>query len=164
MSTLTPEQSKDIWNMIKDIKVGMLTTTCADTFHSRPMHNVQKEEDFTDKLYFFTAANSGKVEEIEENAQVCVTYADHGRETYVCFAGPVRITQDRSLIQKFWNPAMKAYFPEGENGPNVALLEIQIEHAEYWDSTSSRMVQFFEFLKANITGERPNLGEHRHVL
>lgn len=36
-----------------------------------------------------------------------------------------------------------------------------VTHAEYWDINASRMVQFFEFVKANITGEQPKLGENQ---
>jgi hypothetical protein len=35
--------------------------------------------------------------------------------------------------------------------------------AELWDGPSSKAVAAFEFVKAQLTGEKPNLGENRKV-
>ena len=37
--------------------------------------------------------------------------------------------------------------------PDIALLKVDVEQAEYWDSASSTMVQLVGLLKAVTTGE-----------
>ena len=45
--------------------------------------------------------------------------------------------------------------------PNARVLEIEPSTAELWDGPASSLVAAFEFAKARITGEKPNLGENR---
>ena len=35
--------------------------------------------------------------------------------------------------------------------------------AELWDGPASKAVAMYEFAKARVTGEKPNLGENRKV-
>ena len=51
----------------------------------------------------------------------------------------------------------------GPDDPNVCLLQIAPLTAELWDGPASALVTAFEFAKAKLTGEQPNLGENRKV-
>jgi general stress protein 26 len=63
------------------------------------------------------------------------------------------IVTDRTKIEELWNPIHKAWFPKGVDDPNLVLLKISVEQAEYWDSPSSTIVQVAGFVKALVTGE-----------
>ena len=156
---ITTEQGQKLWSLIKGIKVGMLVSESGEHMHARPMHLVQ--QDFTDTIWFFTGRDAQKTQEVVAEHNVCIAFADHGSETYVSLSGTARLNHDRAKINQFWNPFVGAYFPGGKDDPNLVLLEIAIDGAEYWDSTSSRMVQLFKFMRANITREPPQLGENR---
>ena len=43
------------------------------------------------------------------------------------------------------------------------MLRIEPLTAELWDGPASAVVTAFEFAKAKLTGEQPNLGENRKV-
>lgn len=58
---------------------------------------------------------------------------------------------------------LKSWFPEGKDDPNIALLKVDVDQAEYWDAPGSRMVVAFDYLKARITGTAPQLGENKKV-
>jgi len=47
--------------------------------------------------------------------------------------------------------------------PNVCLLRVDPLTAELWDGPASAVVEAFEFAKARLTSEKPNLGENRKV-
>ena len=58
----------------------------------------------------------------------------------------------------------KAWFPGGPTDPDLALLQVRITQAEYWDVTDSKMVQLAKMAKAAVTGEPPrNMGEHKEL-
>jgi len=156
---MTQEQSKEIWDLIKDIKVVMLTTQDDGVLRARPMHHAQDEFDGT--LWFFTAKSSGKIEELQRHNQVCLSYADPNSETYVSLSGDVGFTDDKALIDKFWNSFTSAWFPDGKDDPDITLMEIRVTQAESWDSTSNSMVQLYGILKANMTGEKPDFGDNK---
>ncbi|MGB3465096.1 MAG: pyridoxamine 5'-phosphate oxidase family protein, partial [Cyclobacteriaceae bacterium] len=118
----SPEHKALIWNLIKDVKVGMLTTVSEDndgSFHARPMSLVQEAYDGT--IYFFTHKNSAKVfEVVTEDREVGLTFSEPSNQVYVSLSGHAKVTQDTELIDKYWNPGVAAWFPEGKNSRDVA--------------------------------------------
>jgi general stress protein 26 len=149
-------------SLIKDIHFAMLTTVCRDgSLRSRPM--ATQHDDFDGVLWFFTDVKSAKVHEIEDDQHVNVSYADPGSNTYVSVSGRATLVRDKVILKELWNPMYKAYFPKGLQDPNVALLRVAVERAEYWDSPSSTLVQLGGFVKAVVTGRRVDGGENEKM-
>lgn len=160
---MNAEQAKELWSHLDKMKVAMLCTMHKDGhMHSRPMHHVDQKKDFDGTIYFYTAIDSDKVEDIKTDPHVCLNYADHPREDYMCVTGKTSVTQDKSLIEKFWSPMNKAFF-DGPDDPRLCMLAIEVETAELWDTASNRMVQFFEFMKASLTNGKPDVGEYKKL-
>jgi general stress protein 26 len=153
-----------VWAMIKDIKVAMMATHAdGEHFHARPMVATQRE--FAEgTLWFFTDKRSRKVDELESNDRVLLAYADWDSQNYVSVDGRARIVEDRQKIAELWSEGMRIWFPQGKDDPNIALLAVTVDSAEYWDSPSSTMVHAYGYLKAVTTGQRPNPGESARVL
>ncbi|WMX17216.1 MULTISPECIES: pyridoxamine 5'-phosphate oxidase family protein [unclassified Aureispira] len=158
----SPEHKALIWNLIKDIKIGMLTTQENDTkdsLRARPMSLVQDAYDGT--LYFFTAKSAAKVYEVkEEKKEVCITFSDPKNQVYVSLSGKAEVTQDKDLINQYWNKGVSAWFPNGRQDGEVAMLVVKIYKGEHWNADESKVVQLFELVKANLLDERPEIGEH----
>jgi hypothetical protein len=51
----------------------------------------------------------------------------------------------------------------GPDDPNLRVLRIAPHTAELWDGPASTAVVTFEFLKAELTGGVPDLGQNRKV-
>ncbi len=153
METKTDDQSiKKLAELIKDVRIAMLTTADTDGWlRSRPMATQQTE--FNGNLYFFTDSTSAKAHEIERDRHVNVSYAKPEDEVYVSVSGTARISKDRAKLEELWSFIHKAWFPKGLEDPNLALLEVNVEKAEYWDSPSSTVVQLYGFAKAILTGK-----------
>lgn len=140
-------------SLIKDFKVAMLTTIePGGQLRSRPMAT-QKTE-FDGQLWFFTELDSAKVDEIDREQQVGVSYANPDQQIYVSVSGTARVVRDRARIEELWSPLYKAFFPKGLDDPNIALLRVDAEQAEYWDSPSGKLVQLAGFVKAIATGKQ----------
>ena len=58
---------------------------------------------------------------------------------------------------------LKAWFPEGLDDPKIALLKVDILQGEYWDASSSKIVQFFKILKSIVKGKEYEGGENKKV-
>ena len=86
---------------------------------------------------------------------------------YVVFRHLTRQRTSQNKIEKLWNPALLAWFPEGMTDPSIVLLKVHVEEAEYWDSPSSAVVQVLGFAKAVLTGkhmdQEASAGVHRSV-
>jgi general stress protein 26 len=141
---------------IKGIKIAMLTTVDQDgSLRSRPMGT--QDVEFDGDLWFFTADPSGKSEEVKHQQQVNVSYANNGSHNYVSVSGWAMLVHDKARMKEYWNPIYKVWFPQGLDTPDIALMRVTVEKAEYWESPSGKLVQLANFVKAVTTGD-PSLG------
>jgi general stress protein 26 len=149
-------QTQKLWNMIKSIRFAMLTSEDGDQLRSRPMAASQRE--FDGNLWFFTRADAHKVAEVKEDSRVGVSYADPDRQNYVSLSGRAHLVRDRDAINEHWSEAVRVWFPKGKDDPEIALLKVEVQQAEYWDAPSSTMVHAYGYAKAMLTGEPPHPG------
>jgi general stress protein 26 len=155
------EQFKKIHELIKDIRVAMLMTEGSDgKLHSRPM--ATQEAEFDGNIWFLSRQSSGKVTDIQHQAQVNLAYSD-GKHTFVTLSGKAEIQKDREKIDELWNPLYKAWFPEGKDDPEVTVIKVQVEDAEYWEAPANAIVRNVKMLSAAITGGNVSVGEHDKV-
>ena len=148
--------------LIHGIKVAMMTTVEEDgTLRSRPMWT--HDRDFDGELWFFTREHSPKVDEVERDSHVSLSYSDTARDRYVSVSGVARLVLDKEKARELWNPTLKAWFPKGLDDPELALLCVKVSKAEYWDTPNSRMVQLVGFVKGVLTGEPYHPGDNEKV-
>ncbi|NHE57222.1 pyridoxamine 5'-phosphate oxidase family protein [Cyclobacterium plantarum] len=158
----SPEHKKLIWDLIKDIKVGMLVTQDENedgVMRARPMSLVQDAYDGS--LFFYTPKSDAKAFEIEQDRDICLTFSNPKDNVYVSLSGKAKISEDQNLIDRYWNPWVAAWFKNGKKDPDLGMLVVKINKGEHWDSKNNKLVQLFEIAKSSlIKSETPNLGEN----
>ena len=122
-----------------------------------------QQVEFDGDLWFFTSASSEKVHDVQHERHVNVSFADPGDNRYVSVSGVAETVRDPTKARQLWNPTYKAWFPNGLDDPDLALLRVRVERAEYWDSPSGPVVQLVGFMKAMTGGTRYQAGEHREI-
>lgn len=157
--------AQQLWSLIKDIRFGMFTHRHASgRLHSHPLTTQNKSVDEDSRLYFFVSRTSEIVTHIQQDASVNVAYASPSDDSYVSVSGDAAIIEDAAKKEALWSPMAKAWFPDGPADPNMALLEVRIRQAEFWDVKESKMVQLVKMAKAAVTGEPPrDLGDHKEL-
>ena len=149
--------------MIKDIDLCMLTTVDeSDDLHSRPM-SLNSHVDESGNLWFFTSSNSHKTSEIERVPNVNISFVDTRQQRYVSVSGSAELVQDRQKIKELWKPVLKAWFPDGPDQRDLALLKVKMKKAEYWDGPSSTISQAVSFISAIVTGKQVEMGENKKL-
>jgi general stress protein 26 len=149
-------------DLIDAAKIAMLTTEEADgSLRSRPLATLQLDSE--GHLWFFTAMSSGKVEEIDQHRKVNLSYANVDKQDYVSVSGHARLLRDREKMKQLWTRWVEPWFPNGVDDPDLALLEVTIDEAEYWDAPASRMQRFFGLTRALSSGDTSGMGEHGKV-
>ncbi len=163
--TLSTSSKRDIdhlENLIRGIRIAMMTTVCKDgSLCSRPM--ATQAPPFDGGLWFFTKADSAKVGEVEEEGQVNVTYENSEESVYVSLSGRATLVQDRQMIEKLWHEDLRVWFPDGVNDPQLALLRVDVDKWAYWDAQSNAMSEHNGTLKDAPAEVAPDLGDHRRV-
>ncbi len=150
--------------LLKNFNTVMLVTMDGGKCHARPMAVARVDEN-TD-VWLFTSRDSPKVREIVADSNVQVIGQDSWTSCVV-LAGRAHVVEDRPMIRDMWKPALKVWFPGGAEDPNIVLLHIKGERAEYWDSTGmNRFSYLYQSIKALATGTTPEIsngGQHGNV-
>jgi len=146
--------------MITDVEVAMLTTVDADgDFHSRPM--MTQANEFDGDVWFFAHSESDKVEEIRNNPNVNVAYADDG--DYVSIAGTARLVYDVDKKKDLWQDKLSVWFEEGPESDSVVLIHVESKSAQYWDIIPGAIGQMINRAKVALTGDKDAAGDSAKV-
>lgn len=155
-------QIAEVKSKIDAIRFAMFTTIDAqDRLTSCPM--TKQEMDGEGNLWFFTSSQTELWENIAAHPQVNLSFAEPEDNVYVSISGRAERVVDRARIKDMWNPAVQAWFPAGPDDPHAMLVKVVTDSAEYWDSSSSTMVQLYKMAKAVLTGTTPEETEHGKV-
>jgi general stress protein 26 len=159
MANNTAGDIERVWELMKKIGFAMLVTRDGEKLRARPMSAYLERED--NAIYFLTDARRHKDEEIAHNPQVNLSFADAGRQKYVSVSGSAVISNDRAKIKQVFSTPAKAWWDSAED-PNIRVLKITPEDAEFWDSPGT-LTSYVKMTAAAITGARPDLGDNRKV-
>jgi len=146
------EAAKKFKKLVNDINVCMFITNHEKDEHTRPMATIEVEDNGT--LWFFTDIRSIKVEEVSVEKTVHLVYAHPGKESYVDVWGKASVLTDRKLIKDKWKTIVKAWFPNGSDDPNLALLKVTPSNIYYWDAETGKMVAFLKMAASVVTGKQ----------
>jgi general stress protein 26 len=147
------------WDLMKKIGFAMLVTRDGNKLRARPMSAYLARDE--NMIYFLTDARHHKDEEIARNPQVNLSFADAGSQTYVSLTGTAAVSNDRNKIRDLFTTTAKAWWDSAED-PNIRLLKITPDDAEFWDSPGT-VVSYVKMAAAAVTGTRPNIGDNRKV-
>jgi general stress protein 26 len=150
----------ELARLIEGIPVAMVTTrTDDDMLGSRPMLLERLEQDGT--LTFLTHLSSEKVHEVSRDPRVNVAFVSDKGDRYVSVSGNATATHDTARMHTLWKPTYRAWFPQGPDDPDSAIMTIGIERIEYWDVPTSRLVRVWCAIKALATGQVVEAGKHQ---
>jgi len=148
-----------LWPLIKDMKFAMFTTHDGNGhLDSRPM-TTQNNTMPDDKLWFFMSVKGGAAQELAQQPQVNISYADLGKDVYVSVSGSAQVVDDKAQKQALWTKFAQAWFPGGVDDPDLALVRVTVNYAHYWNTSENKLTQLLVMAKAVFTGEKPDLGE-----
>jgi general stress protein 26 len=147
-----------IWKHVKEIGTCMMVTLKpGGGVRARPMRGVADEPG--NVIWFFTDKDTDKDEDVQRDPAACLTFADPHDQTYVSLSGRLSLIHDRDQIAAHWTEGAEIYYPNGKDDNSIVLMKFTAENGEYWDAPSSPIVMAIEFLKAKVSGERPELGK-----
>ena len=150
-----------VYDLADDIGVCMLTSKAGKTLRSRPMH--AKIDHDAGVITFLTDVRHHKDDEIAADPDVCLSFAKPGSQNYVSISGTAEVLNDRAAIKARFSEMAKVWFPDGPEDPNVRLMVVRPEAAEFWDGKTNPIAVAFQLVKAKFSDERPDLGENRKV-
>ncbi len=96
-----------------------------------------------------------KITEISRDDEVNLAYSDPSKQHYASIFGRAEIVRDKAKIEEKWSEGMRAWFPDGTDDPQIALLRVHPVKGEYWDGPNSTVLHLYGMAKAALTGQQP---------
>ena len=147
---------------IGDRAAAMVTTAdgrCLPS--SRPLITQQLDDDGV--LWFFVPSDGRLARDVELNPRVSASYTDPAHGVYVAMSGYARLIYDPDRIFALWNDQLEVWFAQGPLDPRLALLRVDVDHAEYWDEHSRGIIHLLALAHAALLREPQPATEHRRL-
>jgi general stress protein 26 len=148
-----------VWELMKKIGFAMLVTRDGDKLRARPMSAYLERDE--NAIYFLTDARRHKDEEIARNPSINLSFANASDQKYVSVTGTAIVSNDRARIKELFSTPAKAWWNSADD-PNIRVLKITPDDAEFWDSPGS-VISYVKMAAAAVTGTHPNIGDNRKV-
>ena len=146
-------------DLLKNFRSAMMVTIVNGKLHSRPMGVQGKAEEFNGVLWFFSDRESGKIEEIEADAEMSLLFQSDSDCAYMHLLGKASVTDDLGKKKELFTPLLKTWFPEGLNDPRMTLIRFEAERGDFWDSPGGMLQVLAAFTKSVVTGKPAQGGE-----
>jgi general stress protein 26 len=124
----------DLAGVMRGIDLCMMTSHRADgSLHTRPMSN-NGEVDFDGDAWFFTSRETPKVDELEADARVGLSYVGGSKRApvWIAVSGVAEIVDDAEKKKSLWLKELDRWFEDGPEDPGVVLIHVRGEHATWW--------------------------------
>ncbi|SFI39711.1 MULTISPECIES: pyridoxamine 5'-phosphate oxidase family protein [Microbacterium] len=156
MTEVTGKEALErVKTLVEDIDFTMLTTQDAQNrLVSRPMST--REMDDAGDIWFFTAEDTQKVDDVQRDHDVGLSYCDAKGMRYVSVAGRASVVHDRAKMEELWTPSLDIWFPDGLETPGIALLKVTPLNTEFWEPAHGKLVMAAGMLKALVTRDTPD--------
>lgn len=125
-------------------------------FHLCPMQVQDVEKNGT--LWFFSGADSVHNANIESDHRVQLMFCNGSKHEYLTIHGRAEITRDIHKVDELWTSAVKTWFPQGKDDPNLTLIAVHPEKVHYWDTKDGKLVAMSKMLVGAVTGKQLELG------
>ena len=127
--------------------------------HARPMGLVGDPATFGGSLFFFSDDRSRKIEEIGRHPRVSLVLQSDDAGRYLHFTGHAAVVEDRTRMRELYTPRQRTWFPDGLDDPHLALIRVDVDRAEFWDSPGGMLQVLAAFTKAVVTGRPGQSGD-----
>jgi general stress protein 26 len=144
-----------LWDEIEKRQIGMLGLVGVEPQHFQPMTAFLDRAE--SRLWFFTYKDTDLAQAVAAGVQAMFVFQD-GKQLYACIGGPIRAEFDRTRMDRYWNAAVAAWYPDGKDDPRLTLLCLDARDAEVWISDAGPARFAWEIAKANATRSQPDLG------
>lgn len=154
------EKFRELNGRTKHLTNGMLCTqNTLHELHSAPMRTFQVEEDGL--IWIFASKQSQSVLNIADVPDCLLNYADEETFLFTAINAHAEISTDQADIDRFWKDKYTNWFPYGKSDPNLCMIKLRPQRAEYWDNPDMTISQIFSIVKNTLKGEAPSEGDNK---
>ncbi|KAE9364022.1 hypothetical protein N431DRAFT_489826 [Stipitochalara longipes BDJ] len=165
------DKVEDLSEFISSSKFGMMTTRdgSSGALVSRCMALAAKENGGID-LIFHTNTESGKTSDIDSDPHINISFLNSSGE-WASVSGTSEIVTDRSVVKKYYSPALKAWLGDlgdgkhdgGPEDPRIGVIRVTTKTATYAITRKNAVSRGIEMAQGVVTGKAPAVNKLREL-
>lgn len=119
------------WKELKSERTLMLGVDGEPGGGMQPMTALIEEDD-GGPLWIFTSKESDLVRAVGGGKPAHATFTGKKHDLFANVTGRLSIDNNKTVIDRLWNPWVAAWFEDGKDDPKLCLLRFDAEHAKIW--------------------------------
>ena len=93
-----------------------------------------QEVDHEGNLWFLSANDSHKNEELARDPAVQLYFQGSAHSDFLTLSGQASISRDKAKIKELWEPIVKTWFTGGVDDPRITVIKVVPTEGYYWDT------------------------------
>ena len=153
------EAEEEFWNHLEKSNTGMLGLD-QPGYHAQPMTAFRDGE--TSTIWFFTRDDTDLARDagVGSGQSAMFHYGSKDQNVWACIHGELSVHgHDRDVIDRYWNPVLAAWYPDGKDDPNLTILRFDADDGRVWVNEGGLFRFAYEIAKANVTKTLPDSGD-----
>ena len=103
----------------------------------RPMTAQLEGKEDRGPVWFFGSRDTDLASQLATPTDAQFSFVSKGHDVWATVTGTLAIDNDRTKIDALWNPYAAAWYEDGKDDPNLALMRFDASHAKIWLDGSS---------------------------
>jgi len=120
--------------------------------HARPLALQGDASVFGGTLWFFADNRSPKIHELSADPTVSLLFQSDADSCYMQLDGSASTVNDRAKMRELYTPALRTWFPEGLDDPNLTLIRFDAIGGAYWETPGGVFQALTAFAESVVTG------------
>ncbi len=148
------------WDELDDSPFVMLGLQGVDDDFTRPM-TAQVDRG---TIYFFAARSEDLVKGLQKSDQAVATFASKGHKLFASIHGRLKLSNDREVIERLWNPIIASWYKDGKDDPDLALVRLDAASADIWEADTGSTLKAAVIKMLGRDPGKEHQDEHRAEL
>lgn len=155
------ETQQKVYDILGSVETTMLVTESLEGHvEARPMKLAAVEP--AGPVWLLTKATP-MTEEVARHGEVLLVCQD-GTSRFLSLRGRASIVHDPERLRRIWRLPFNLWFPGGVDDPELALMRIEPDAAEFWDATGANRFKYLWESAKLLAGQPtdPSLDDRLH--
>lgn len=124
------------WKALKSDRTLMLGIA-GSREHSQPMTAQLDDDNPSSPLWIFSSKDTHLVQAIGAGQRGMAQFVSKGHDLFACVEGDLTLDNNRTMIERLWNPYVAAWYEGGKDDPKLQLIRFDADHAQVWLNENS---------------------------
>lgn len=107
------------------------------------------------------SASSDVAEQVSKDQEVNAAFSND--KSWVSLSGKANLVTDVAKKKELWNSAVAAFFRQEPESPEVVLIQLKSDSAQYWENPGGVLSLAASWVKGKVAGEPAHPGDSATV-